>query len=47
MDTLLLDVYEAWEPRARQKEIRMEAVLPKEALPMCRCDRQIRAYQRH
>lgn len=40
MDTLLLDVYEAWEPRARQKEIRMEAVLPKEALPMCRCDRR-------
>ena len=37
-DTLLLDVYEAYEPLAREKSIRLSIQLPDTALSPCLCD---------
>lgn len=38
LDTLLLEVYEKYEPILREKKISTEIVLPEEPLSPCRCD---------
>lgn len=37
-DTLLLETYEAFEPLAAKKQIRLNVQLPEELLPPCVCD---------
>lgn len=38
LDTLLLEIYEAFEPVAAEKSIRLSVTLPEEPLPVCCCD---------
>ncbi len=38
LDTLLLQAYEAYEPLARQKGLKLTIQLPEEPLPPCTCD---------
>lgn len=40
MDTLLLDMFEAFEPLAKENSVHLSANLPKEAVPPCLCDRE-------
>lgn len=40
LDTLLLDVYEAFEPIADEKSIRLSITLPDTSLPLVSCDRE-------
>lgn len=44
LDTLLLDVYEAFEPMAKSKKQKITIQLPEENLPACNCDKE-RIYQ--
>lgn len=44
LDTLLLDVYEAFEPMAKAKKQKIFIQLPEENLPVCNCDKE-RIYQ--
>lgn len=44
LDTLLLDVYEAFEPMAFTKKQKISIQLPEELLPPCHCDKE-RIYQ--
>lgn len=44
LDTLLLDVYEAFEPMAKSKKQKLHISLPEEILPLCYCDKE-RIYQ--
>lgn len=40
LDTLLLDTFEAFEPVAAEKSIRLSIRLPEDAVPMVSCDRE-------
>ena len=40
LDTLLLDVFEKYEPEAAKKEHPLSISLPKEEIPLCCCDGQ-------
>lgn len=40
LDTLLLNLYETYEPMAAMENIKLSLYLPDETFPVCRCDRE-------